>query len=88
MAGTTANFSIRLSEETKVKVDALAKVLGRPRNYVIAEAVERYITEESWQLGEIQAGIAEDDAGLGIAHNDVMRDAYALIERAEREQSS
>jgi predicted transcriptional regulator len=88
MPGTTANFSIRLPEETKDKIDALARALGRPRNYLIAEAVERYIAEESWQLAEIQAGIAEDDAGLGIPHDEVMRDVYARIDQIEQQRPS
>ncbi len=88
MATTTANFSVRLPEATKEKVDALAKAMGRPRNYLIAEAVERYIAEESWQIAEIQAGIAEDDAGLGIPHDEVMRDVYDAVDQAESTRSS
>lgn len=88
MSSSTANFSIRLPDETKEKIDALAKTLGRPRNYLIAEAVERYIREESWQIGEIQAGISEDEAGLGIAHDEVLRDAYGLIDQIEQQRSS
>ena len=88
MSATTANFSIRLPETTKEKIDQLAKALGRPRNYLIAEAVERYVQQESWQLAEIQAGIAEDDMGLSIPHDEVMRDVYAAIQQAEERQSS
>ena len=88
MPTTTANFSIRLPEATKEKIDALAKELGRPRNYLIVEAVERYIEEEAWQLAEIRAGLAEDDADVGIPHDDVMRDAYDLIRQAEERRSS
>jgi predicted transcriptional regulator len=88
MSTTTANFSIRLPQETKDKLDNLARALGRPRNYLIAEAIERYLQEESWQIAEIQAGIAEDDAGLGVPHEEVMRDAYEVIRQAEEGRSS
>jgi len=88
MPATTANFSIRLPQETKAKIDTLARAMGRPRNYLIAEAIERYIQEESWQIAEIQAGIAEDDAGLGVPHEEVMRDAYEIIHRAEEGRTS
>jgi predicted transcriptional regulator len=88
MPATTANFSIRLPQETKDKIDTLARAMGRPRNYLIAEAIERYIQEESWQIAEIQAGIAEDDAGLGIPHEEVMQDAYEVIRQAEERRSS
>ena len=53
MPATTANFSIRLPQETKDKIDTLARAMGRPRNYLIAEAIERYIQQESWQIAEI-----------------------------------
>ena len=88
MPATTANFSIRLPQETKDKLDNLARAMGRPRNYLIAEAIERYIQEESWQIAEIQAGIAEDDAGLSVPHAEVMRDAYEVIRQAEEGRSS
>ena len=88
MPATTANFSIRLPQETKDKIDTLARAMGRPRNYLIAEAIERYIQEESWQIAEIQAGIAEDDAGLGVLHEEVMRDAYEVIRQAEEGRAS
>ena len=88
MPATTANFSIRLPRETKDKIDTLARAMGRPRNYLIAEAIERYIQEESWQIAEIQAGIAEDDAGLGVPHEEVMRGAYEVIGQAEEGRSS
>ncbi len=84
MSGSMGNLSIRLPEETKDKIDALARALGRSRNYLITEAVERYIAEESRQLAEIQAGSAEDDAGMNVPHAEVMRDAYTLINQVER----
>jgi predicted transcriptional regulator len=88
MPATTANFSIRLPQETKDKIDTLARAMGRPRNYLIAEAIERYIQEESWQIAEIQAGIAEDDAGLSVPQDEVMRDAYEVIRQAEEGRPS
>jgi predicted transcriptional regulator len=88
MPATTANFSIRLPQETKEKIDTLARAMGRPRNYLIAEAIERYIQEESWQIAEVQAGISEDDASLGVPHEEVVRDAYEIIHRAEEGRTS
>ncbi len=88
MAITTARIGVRIDVEIKDKIDSLAKVLGRPRNYLIAEAIKRYIEEDTWQIAEIEAGIAEDDAGLHVPHEEVLRDAYAAIEAAETRRSS
>jgi predicted transcriptional regulator len=85
---TTANFSIRIPAETKEKLDALAAVVGRPRNYLIAEALERYIASESWQLEEIQAGLDEDEAGLGVPHEQVMADVEEVLRAAEARRTS
>ena len=88
MASNTANFSIRLPDETKDRIEALAKALGRPRNYVITEAIERYLQEESWQLAEIQAALEEDAADQALPHEDVLSDAYAAIDAAARRGTS
>lgn len=59
----TTAISIRLSEEMRQQLDGLAGIVGRSRNHVIVDALQRYLQDEAWQLEEIRAGIAEADAG-------------------------
>ena len=63
MTTTTPKTSvpIRISEEDKAQLDALATATGRSRNHHLTEAVRRYIDEESWQLEKIRQGLAEAD---------------------------
>jgi RHH-type rel operon transcriptional repressor/antitoxin RelB len=82
MPSPTANFSIRLPIETREKLDALAKAVNRPRNYLIVEAIERYVEVEAWQVAQILAGLAELDAGEGIPHEQVMREMEEVIRQA------
>lgn len=62
-------MSITLSFKTdparKELLDQVAKAQDRNRNWVINQAIHAYLELHEWQLGEIDAGIAESDAGKG-----------------------
>jgi len=53
---------IRISDEDKRRLDALAVATGRSRNHHLTAAVRRYIDEESWHLDKIRQGLAEADS--------------------------
>ena len=60
----SASVTIRVDDAAKLEaVDKLAKSMDRSRNWVINRAIERYVAEQSWQIAEIEAGIAEADRG-------------------------
>ncbi len=56
-------FTVRLPDETARDLDQLAQKMDRSRAYLAAKAIEEYVSRESWQLAEIEAGIAEVDKG-------------------------
>jgi RHH-type transcriptional regulator, rel operon repressor / antitoxin RelB len=62
MAGTTT-LTIRLSQETKDKLDALAQSARRSRAFLVAEAVNEYVAENAWQIEAIGQVVAEAAAG-------------------------
>ncbi len=64
----TETLSIRIDADTKKRLDALSKRSRRSKSFLAAEAICAYVDSEEWQLGEIQAGIAELDAGKAISH--------------------
>ena len=64
-------LSIRIDAETKKRLDALSKRSKRSKSFLAAEAIAAYVESEEWQLGELQAGISELDAGQGVAHQKV-----------------
>jgi len=68
----TEILSIRIDADTKKRLDALSKRSKRSKSFLAAEAITAYVDSEEWQLGEIQAGISELDAGKGIDHLKVM----------------
>ena len=55
----TETISIRLHPETKARLEALSKRSKRSKSFLAAEAIAVYVESEEWQLGEIQAGLAE-----------------------------
>lgn len=56
-------FTVRLADETADKLDRLAAKLDRSRSYVAARAIEDFVARESWQLAEVEAGLADANRG-------------------------
>jgi predicted transcriptional regulator len=75
----TTNIPIRIAEEYKTQLDELAKATGRSRNHHLAEAVMRYLAEESWQVAKIRQGLAEADAGLGYGQDEIEAEMRQII---------
>ncbi len=69
----TETLSIRIDTETKRRLDALSKRSKRSKSFLAAEAIAAYVESEEWQLGEIQAGIAELESGEGVGHERVSK---------------
>jgi predicted transcriptional regulator len=78
----TSNIPIRIAEEYKTQLDELAAATGRSRNHHLAEAVRRYIAEESWQIAKIRKGLAEADADLGYDQEDVESEIVRIVAEA------
>lgn len=69
----TETLSIRIDSETKKRLDVLSKRARRSKSFLAAEAIAAYVESEEWQLGEIQAGIAELNNGKAISHEKVLK---------------
>ena len=78
----TTNIPIRIAEEYKTKLDELAAATGRSRNHHLAEAVKRYVAEESWQVAKIRQGLAEADAGMGYEQDEIEAEMRQIIAEA------
>jgi RHH-type rel operon transcriptional repressor/antitoxin RelB len=69
----TETLSIRIDAETKMRLDALSRRSKRSKSFLAAEAIAAYVESEEWQLGEIQAAMAELDEGQEIRHEEVSK---------------
>lgn len=69
----TDTLSIRIDADTNKKLEALARRSKRSKSFLAAEAITAYVDAEEWQLGEIQAGLADLDEGKIISHERVVK---------------
>ena len=69
----TATLSIRIDADTKKRLDALSKRCRRSKSFLAAEAITAYVESEEWQLGELQAGMAELNSGQEFSHDKVSK---------------
>jgi predicted transcriptional regulator len=63
--------SVRTEEGTIEKLDRIAGILERNRNWVINQAIDNYLEMHAWQLEHIKQGIADSDAGRTFTTNQV-----------------
>jgi predicted transcriptional regulator len=80
-------FTVRIALEKQQQLDALAQALDRSRNWLVGEAIDQYLAVQAWQLAQIQAGLAEAEAGQLVPHEQVLADAQAKIAQARRARS-
>lgn len=64
-------ISLRLDTNQVAALDTLAESLDRDRTYLISQAVHAYLETQQWHLEQIQAGIADADAGRAMDHRSV-----------------
>jgi len=55
-------LTLRVNTRTKAKLDKLAEATKRSKSFLAAEAIERYLETEAWQIKEIKQAIKEADA--------------------------
>jgi predicted transcriptional regulator len=74
-------ITFRLESDKVAALDALADSIDRDRTYLLSEAVRAYLETQQWHLKEIQAGIADADAGRVLDHGRVKATAAKWRQR-------
>jgi predicted transcriptional regulator len=69
----TETLSVRIGPEVRKRLEALSARTKRSKSFLAAEAIAAYVEAEEWQLGEIQAGIAELEARREVSHERVAK---------------
>jgi len=54
---STIATTIRIQGSLQERYDQLARATGRTRNYLMAEALERYVAREGWQIEQTRASL-------------------------------
>lgn len=80
-ASTT--MTIRVSPDTKLKLERIAADTRRSKSFLAAEAVSAYVERELEIIDGIKRGMADAVAGRVVPHGEAMAEIYAGIEVAE-----
>ncbi|MGB9204059.1 MAG: ribbon-helix-helix protein, CopG family [Terriglobales bacterium] len=84
MANTrSATLSIRLKPDTKKRLARLAKASGRSSNFLIADAVEVYVSDQERMLAEVRQADRQVQSGHYIKNEDMK--AWLLSWGTDRE---
>jgi predicted transcriptional regulator len=63
----TQTVSVRLDQSTLDRLAMIAEATGRPREVLMAQAIEQYAETQAWQVAAIEGAadaLARGDAGL------------------------
>ena len=72
MANTrSATLSIRLKPDTKKRLARLAKASGRSSNFLIADAVEVYVSDQERMLAEVRQADRQVQSGHYVKNEDM-----------------
>ena len=67
----STTMTVRLDDEMKVRLERLAESTQRSKSFLAAEAIREFVGHNEWQIAEIQAAVAEADAGQFAAEAEV-----------------
>ena len=84
-ASTT--MTIRVSSETKLKLERIAADTRRSRSFLAAEAVSAYVDRELEIIEGIKRGVADAATGRVMPHDEAMAEIDAIIEAAEAKRA-
>ncbi|MCK9515372.1 MAG: hypothetical protein M0Q87_04860 [Ottowia sp.] len=59
----TRTLNVRVPQTLYQQLEHLAKATSRTKSFVTLEALSTYLQAQSWQVADIQSGLAEADRG-------------------------
>ena len=57
----STTFTIRLDDQTKEKLEHLAKATARSKSYLVSNAIKELLEINEWQIREIKTALKEAD---------------------------
>lgn len=68
----SVTMSIRLSPQTRERLDKLAQATDRSKSWLAAQAVEAFLDLQEWQVAAIQEGLAQAERGEFVEQDTVL----------------
>lgn len=69
----STTMTIRLEDDTRARLEKLAKATQRSRSFLAAEAIRDYVEINEWQVGEIREALKEAERGEFASESEVKR---------------
>lgn len=69
------SLSVRVPRQTRDLLESLAKATGRTKSFLTAEALQRFLEMEAWQVKAIREAVEAADRGTArwASHDEVKR---------------
>lgn len=67
----SSTITVRLDDEVKRRLEALADSTKRSRSFIAAEAIAAYVELNAWQVAAIEAGLAAAERGELIPQEEI-----------------
>ena len=83
----TTHVTLRVPADVVEAFDGLARILDRPRSWVMVRALRRYLEEEAAEIFEDAEALAELDRGETVPAEDVVAEMRQIIKTAERKRA-
>jgi predicted transcriptional regulator len=83
----TETMTIRVSAETKRKLERIAAGTRRSKSFLAGEAVSAYVDRELEIVEGIKLGLADVEAGRVVPHDEAMAEARRIIAEVRRERA-
>ena len=64
-------ITTRLTKETIEKLEKLSIATQRSKSFLVAEAVDKYLSDQEWQVEDIKKGLEQAEKDEFAADNDV-----------------
>ena len=82
----TVTITARVPVALAKKLESYAKVAGRTKSRVIEDILDRYVDGEIAFVEAVNEGLRELEAGLGVPHEEAMKQIRAHIAMRKRER--
>jgi len=69
---SSSPITTRLDKETIEKLEKLSKATQRSKSFLVAEAVDKYLLEQEWQVEAIKKGLEQAEKGQFAANSDII----------------
>ena len=86
MSTQSETVTVRLSPETKARLDELAIQTRRTKSFLAGEAIADYVEREMKIVAAIQRGLDDVAAGRVVPHDEAIARLHAAIDRGAKKR--